>query len=443
MEYTIWELLIFFFAYAFLGWVIEICIEALKTGHLSNAGLFQGPISPIYGVSMLLITLFLRNVEGHYVFQFVACVTVVNAVETISNLLSNRLMNHRMQLHLKEFFEKRFALGTLKGLLYALAVGCIAMLALNLLNPFIYIFCHLIPELVIQIIGIVLSVIFVCDVLTTFYVVHRMKREWKLAKEVSSGLSEARQNLGNQIYCMLKKHIYRVYPELEEKLNDSPGFGVPTKKKFAEGFSIHKLFWIFFIGCLVGDWIETVYVWWVSGVLMSRSSLIYGTFSIVWGFGAVFLTVLLQPVAKKDDRYIFLGGFFLGGTYEYVCSVISEIVFGTVFWDYSHIPLNINGRTNVWYMIAWGVLSVIWVKVVYPRISRLIERIPPMVGLVVTWVLIVLMCLDMLLSAVVLGRYTQRHEGAVSENAIEYFIDYHYPDSFVEFIWPNMKFTEE
>ena len=75
---------------------------------------------------------------------------------------------------------------------------------------------------------------------------------------------------------------------------------------------------------------------------MSRSSVIYGTFSIVWGFGAVILTVVLQRLAGKEDRYIFLAGSVLGGVYEYLCSVFTEIFLGTTFWDYSDMPFVIR-----------------------------------------------------------------------------------------------------
>jgi Protein of unknown function (DUF1113). len=71
---------------------------------------------------------------------------------------------------------------------------------------------------------------------------------------------------------------------------------------------------------------------------MSRSSVVYGPFSIVWGLGCACLTAFLYKYKDKSDRYIFLYGTVLGGAYEYICSVFTELVFGTVFWDYSKIP---------------------------------------------------------------------------------------------------------
>ena len=48
----------------------------------------------------------------------------------------------------------------------------------------------------------------------------------------------------------------------------------------------------------------------------------YGPFSIVWGLGAVILTMILYQYRTRSDSYIFAFGTVLGGAYEYivVCS---------------------------------------------------------------------------------------------------------------------------
>ena len=188
--------------------------------------------------------------------------------------------------------------------------------------------------------------------------------------------------------------------------------------------------------------IETVYVWAVSGVLMSRSSLLYGPFSIVWGLGGALVTGLLYPLKEKNDRFVFIGGFVLGGVYEYSCSVFTEVVFGTIFWDYSHMPFNINGRINLLFCFFWGVVAIVWVKLLYPAASRLIEKIPPVAGKILTTCLIVFMVLNMVVSGLAMGRYVQRKAGHEASNVIEEFMDNVYNDKFIERVYPNMKITE-
>ncbi len=55
---------------------------------------------------------------------------------------------------------------------------------------------------------------------------------------------------------------------------------------FGKGCSFYKLVSLFFIGAFLGDITETVFCLVTTGRLMSRSSVVYGPFSIVWGLGA-------------------------------------------------------------------------------------------------------------------------------------------------------------
>lgn len=197
--------------------------------------------------------------------------------------------------------------------------------------------------------------------------------------------------------------------------------------------------WIFFVSALIGDWVETVFVWATSGVFMSRSSLIYGTFSIVWGLGGALATAMLYPLKDKNPLFIFAGGFFLGGVYEYSCSVFTEVVFGTVFWDYSHLPYNINGRVNLLFCVYWGIAAIAWVKLLYPAASFLLEKIPPVAGKIMTWIIVIFMVLDMAVSGVAISRYVSRKAGVEASNSVEHMCDSIYKDKLIERIYPNMK----
>lgn len=52
-------------------------------------------------------------------------------------------------------------------------------------------------------------------------------------------------------------------------------------------------------------------------------------------------------------------GTFIGGAYEYICSVFTEIVFGKIFWDYRGLPFNLGGRINLLYCFFWGIATVV------------------------------------------------------------------------------------
>ena len=176
---------------------------------------------------------------------------------------------------------------------------------------------------------------------------------------------------------------------------------------------------------------------------MSRSSVVYGPFSIVWGLGCLLLTAILYQYRTRSDSYIFVFGTILGGAYEYICSVFTEIVFGTVFWDYSHIPFNLGGRINLLYCFFWGIAAVVWLKILYPLFSGWIEKIPKKIGVTLTWVMIVFMIFDMIMSGLAMARYSIRQtEGVKASTGLEYFLDEHFPDERMERIYPNAIIVE-
>lgn len=215
--------------------------------------------------------------------------------------------------------------------------------------------------------------------------------------------------------------------------------GTPDGRPFAYGLCYAKLFWIFMIGCFIGVVLETVLCLVNNHVLQNRSGVIYGPFNPVYGVGAVLMTTLLYPIAQRGDLFVFVGSALIGGSFEYLCSYLQELIFGTVSWDYSSMPLNINGRTNVPYMLFWGVLGLVWMKRVYPLLSSLIEKLPKRWGVVLTWALTVFMVLDMAISALAVERQSQRRAGIPPSNGFQRFLDVEYPDSRLETIFPSME----
>ena len=436
MHYTVWELGFYFFVYSLMGWVLEVAWGAMRTGKFVNRGLFNGPICPAYGTAMCLILVFLRDMGGNFPIQLIACMVLANVVEFFTGWLEEKITGRSFE----KFRQEVIVLHSWHGLVYTCLWGALAMLTLYLVHPFVFLLSQLIPLFALKILVGCLAGLLVVDAVATAALITKTRRDDFLAQgRVPEGLQAAKQTLGQKLYNLLRERMCRAFPEFREAKPTGKGFGKPREKRFAKGLCLPKLIWIFVICALLGDWIETVYVFGVSGVLMSRSSLLYGTFSVVWGFGAVLLTVLLEPLSRRDDRYVFIGGFFLGGFYEYMCSVFTELVFGTVFWDYSHMPLNIGGRTNVLFMLFWGVLSVVWIKLLYPRLSAFIEKWPPVLGTVLTWAAVVLLCADMIISAAAMVRYLNRQDGRLPQNSIEEFMDSQYPDSLIEWTWPNMK----
>ncbi len=137
-------------------------------------------------------------------------------------------------------------------------------------------------------------------------------------------------------------------------------------------FSIWRLLAYFIIYSVVGYVIETLFGIVTKGVWESRQSFLYGPFCGVYGLGAVVMIVFLQYF-KKNNNTLFWGGFLIGSIVEYAISLIGEIVFHAIWWDYSDRPLNINGRICVYFSIFWGFLAIYLITYLNPRVDKFID----------------------------------------------------------------------
>ena len=217
--------------------------------------------------------------------------------------------------------------------------------------------------------------------------------------------------------------------------------GVPGH--FAHGLNFYKLFWMFFICCFLGVVIETVFCLVTTGRLMQRTGLVWGPFNLIYGIGAVLLTICLRPLIGKSDRWIFIGGAVLGGAFEYLCSWLQEKILGTVSWDYSEYRFNLNGRINLLYCLFWGVLALVWIKEIYPRLNGWIERhVPRIYGVTLSWILVVFMLLNTAVSGMAVFRQAQRYDGIPATSGWQQLMDEKYPDEKLAKIYPSMVRTE-
>lgn len=211
---------------------------------------------------------------------------------------------------------------------------------------------------------------------------------------------------------------------------------------FAQGLSFYKLWCVFIAGAVCGDLVETIFCRVKYHRWMCRSSFVYGHFNVVWAFAMVFGTFLYYQVNEGGNIALFFIGMIMGGFYEYVCSLITEKYMGLKFWDYSKFRFNWSGRINLLYCIYWGIITVFWVKLFFPKLENFIERIPQDVGRYFCNISFLLITINGIVSIVVLKRYVDRKNGNMSCNKFEEFLDRIFPNEKVEKIYPHMKLTD-
>lgn len=446
MSYTWMEIIWLFFIYSFAGWVGEVCKAAIKQKKFVNRGFVNSPLCPIYGFAAALFALFLPELTENLFFLFLAGMVLSTILEYVTGIL----MEHIFHQKLWDYSEFRFHLDGYICLRYSLMWGVSSVLMMLFVNPFLCKVTGLLPRIASLAVLWTLSVLLFLDFTSTAMTVLGMQAQAKRLAQLTESIQHTSKVLENALTRRVQKRMQKSFPSIDMDTlvrNKQQKEKSTTAPVFAAGCSFYKLIALFFIGAFLGDITETIFCFFTMGRLMSRSSVVYGPFSIVWGLGCMLLTALLYRYKDKKIRYIFAAGVILGGIYEYICSVFTEIMFGTVFWDYSGFSLNLGGRINLLYCLFWGVAAVVWLKLIYPKLSALIEKIPIRPGTILCNCLIIFMIGNMIISSLALARYSERQTETGSavehtDSTLKQYLDEHFPDERMERIYPNAKIVK-
>ena len=127
----------------------------------------------------------------------------------------------------------------------------------------------------------------------------------------------------------------------------------------------------------------------------------------------------LQHFSQNNNR-LFIGGFIVGSIVEYIISWYGDTFLHVKWWDYSDMPLNINGRICVFFSIFWGLLAIYLISYVNPKIDRLINWIKSKISSkklkTLTATVTILLLLDCLLTGYALEFFIVRK---IHENDIQ------------------------
>ena len=210
---------------------------------------------------------------------------------------------------------------------------------------------------------------------------------------------------------------------MREKINESKK--EPLK---IQGFTITTLLAYFIIYSIVGFIIETIFGILTKGVLESRKSFIIGPFCSIYGLGAVIMILALQKF-KKNNYTLFFGGFLVGSIIEYVVSLIGEDIFHVVWWDYSDMAFNINGRICVAFSMFWGILAIYLITHFNPKVDKFLEKFSYKQLKKAVIIIMIFLMIDMVITGIGLKVFFVR---LVSENKVQLNIEEKYIDKYIE-----------
>ncbi|MFD1319247.1 putative ABC transporter permease [Loigolactobacillus zhaoyuanensis] len=183
---------------------------------------------------------------------------------------------------------------------------------------------------------------------------------------------------------------------------------------FEQQFSLWVLY--FFAYAFVGWLWESAYVsvrkrhWVNSGFLI-------GPIIPVYGFSMAAVLAVIEPF-ENNLVVLYLLSALLVTLIEYVTSWLMEQLFHARWWDYSDVPLNINGRVAIPISLFWGVGVVLIVKFIQPLVAHLVLYLAVHYGIFMVIGLIAILMFDFgftLANVIAFGAATKRIGDAIED----------------------------
>lgn len=158
-------------------------------------------------------------------------------------------------------------------------------------------------------------------------------------------------------------------------------------------------FWRFILYSFLGFLLEVAYARAVHSAKQDRKCLLLLPLCPVYGLGAL-LILLLVAVTDASFLGVMVIGFLSASAAEYLMSLFYDRVLGVEFWDYSTLPLNLDGRVCLLFSLAWTVLAVALVYWFAPWADRFIVQIPAVLNVP----MVILFASDLVVSSFALRR---------------------------------------
>lgn len=199
----------------------------------------------------------------------------------------------------------------------------------------------------------------------------------------------------------------------------------------------YEIFFIFVVSAILGALIEQIFCVITNGYWERRTSLVYGEFGYAYSIGGTLLTLLLYRNTKTEFWRVFFKSAIICSLAEYIMSWGEELVFGHVSWDYHNMPLNINGRICFLYGCFWGVLGLVWAKIIYPGAKRLIRKVPQHIGKVLFWIFFVFLLYDTIITVCAVSAFNARKAGNPVDTPFERLMEWQFSDKYMIWTYPN------
>lgn len=201
---------ILFLIYSIIGWSIEVCNSLIKEKKFINRGFMLGPYCPIYGVSAVIMILYLSQYKNNILTVFLLAVVICSTVEYLVSYIMEKLFNARWW----DYSTRKFNINGRICLTNAFLFGLLGVLLVYFINPLLTNALLNININILNIIIIILIIAFITDFTISINVTFKLKNTIKkLKKDNTEEFNKKIKDILDK--KKLNRRIFKAFPKFK------------------------------------------------------------------------------------------------------------------------------------------------------------------------------------------------------------------------------------
>ena len=176
---TICIYILFFFVYSFLGWCLEVICKLITEKRFINRGILIGPICPIYGYGVLIMTLFFRKYLNDPITLFILIIVSCSILEYFTSYFLEKVYHTRWW----DYSTKKFNINGRICLETMIPFGILGLLIMNYMNPIVFNLLNILPNYLIYILSTIFLITYIIYNIISCKIIYNIQ---KLSKEIQS-----------------------------------------------------------------------------------------------------------------------------------------------------------------------------------------------------------------------------------------------------------------
>lgn len=189
--------LMYFFIYAFIGWIVEVSYHTVTKGKFINRGFLSGPYCPIYGFGAIAVIYFLTDIaEKNKLVLFLGSMLIASLIEFVAGFLLEKIFHERWW----DYSDRKLNIEGYICLEFSVIWGMFCFLLYEAVHPLIKHLVGLIPILILKYLDIGLAIIMAIDLVATVNTLVGLNQRMKTLDKIKEDIKKVSDKIGVRVY---------------------------------------------------------------------------------------------------------------------------------------------------------------------------------------------------------------------------------------------------